>query len=217
MLRALAVMLVAAVAATAPAAERAPGEPLEEPLAGERPRMRQLTPRGPLDPPPSRRELVDARRELRERFREPLSHVETATGALRAAVLLVAAAGDEREPALKWLMFDEARRLGVAAGDAQIVARAVLLASSAYDFDALETEMRSLAEIPLRGVDPVRAAELARVAENLATRAETDGRASLAVSAQSLAVRGWQRSGNAAMARQAAARLEGLHAAERQR
>ena len=205
----LAVMFVAAVAATAPADERAD--------VVDRPRMRQLSSAGLLDSPPSRRDMVDARRELRARFREPLSHVETAAGALQAAGILIAASADEEERSLKWLMLDEARRLGVAAGDADVVARAVLLASAVYEFDALETELRSLGEIPLRGIDRGRASRLALVAETLATRAETDGRLGLAATAQSLAVRGWQRAGNSDQARQAVLRLDDLDAAGQRR
>jgi hypothetical protein len=92
------------------------------------------------------------------------------------------------------------------------VSRAINLASAVYEFDAIDTELRSLAEIPLRGIDAGRASRLARVAENLAIRAETDGRTALAVSAQTLAIRGWQRVGDTPNARRASVRLKELEA-----
>jgi hypothetical protein len=193
-------IFLAAVAATLPAAE---------PDDAGRPTMRSL---GGSDGPPSRRELVDARRELKTRFREPLAHTETAAGAMRAAETLFTASVDEQDRVLKWLMLDEARRLALAAGDAEAVNRAITLASAVYEFDALETELRSLADIPLRGIDPGRAIRLAQVAETLSMRAETDGRTALAVSAQSLAIRAWQRVGDMPNARRATGRLDELEA-----
>lgn len=191
-------ILLAGVAAAAPAAE---------PEGIGRPTMRSF---GGSDGPPSRRQLVDARRELKMRFSEPLAHTETASGALRAAETLFAASVDEQDRVLKWLMLDEARRLALAAGDAEAVNRAITAASAVYEFDALETELRSLADIPLRGIDPGRAIRLAQVAEALSVRAETDGRAALAVNAQSLAIRAWQRVGDLPNARRATTKLEHL-------
>jgi hypothetical protein len=194
-------ILLATVAASAPAVE---------PDAPERPTMRSLG--DGAGGPPSRRELVDARRELKSRFREPLSHTETAAGAMLAAEVLFTASVEEEDRVLKWLMLDEARQLALAAGDAEAVSRAINLASAVYEFDAIDTELRSLAEIPLRGIDAGRASRLARVAENLAIRAETDGRTALAVSAQTLAIRGWQRVGDTPNARRASVRLKELEA-----
>jgi hypothetical protein len=149
---------------------------------------------------------------LKSRFREPLSHTETAAGAMLAAEVLFTASVEEEDRVLKWLMLDEARQLALAAGDAEAVSRAINLASAVYEFDAIDTELRSLAEIPLRGIDAGRASRLARVAENLAIRAETDGRTALAVSAQTLAIRGWQRVGDTPNARRASVRLKELEA-----
>ena len=199
-------ILLAAVAASAPAVE---------PDAPGRPTMRSLG--DGTDGPPSRRELVDARRELKTRFREPLSHTETAAGAMLAAEVLFTASVEEEDRVLKWLMLDEARQLGLAAGDAEAVSRAINLAAAVYEFGALDTELRSLAEIPLRGIDAGRASRLARVAENLAIRAETDGRTALAVSAQTLAIRGWQRVGDTPNARRASVRLKEIEALRQSR
>jgi hypothetical protein len=129
-----------------------------------------------------------------------------------AAEVLFTASVEEEDRVLKWLMLDEARQLALAAGDAEAVSRAINLASAVYEFDAIDTELRSLAEIPLRGIDAGRASRLARVAENLAIRAETDGRTALAVSAQTLAIRGWQRVGDTPNARRASVRLKELEA-----
>jgi hypothetical protein len=173
--------------------------------AEERPTMRQLAASATLAPPPSQRDLVDARAALKARFKEPLSHTETAAGARSAATTLLDAAHEETEPALKWLLLAEARRLGAAAGSAEIVSRAITLTSAVFDVDELATELESLGEIPLRALDPARAGRLAEAAERLAARADTDGRADLASAAKLLAYKAWQRAGNPAAARRAAA------------
>ena len=173
-------------------------------LAEERPSMRQLPEGGALEKPPSRRELVDARSQIKARFREPLSHTETAAGAMLASDMLFQASLDENDRALKWLLLEESRELGAAAGNADAVTRAITVASALYEFDALDTELKSLSAIPLRALDPVRATRLAEAAETLALKARTDGRVELAQSATLLAIRAWQRTGNTEAARRAA-------------
>ena len=180
--------------------------------AGERPAMREL-PATALDSPPSQRELVDARAELQRRFQGPLSRTNTAGGANQAAELLLDAAIAEPDRSLKWAMLAEARRLAVAAGNALVVDQAIVLASASYQFDEIAAELKALAEIPLRALDPPRATSLAAVAERLATRAETDRRLADAVAAQALAIRAWQRAGNKQAAQRAAARHDALEAA----
>jgi len=174
--------------------------------------MRELPPAAVLESPPSQRDLVDARAELQRRFREPLFRANTAAGANRAAEVLLDAAIAEPDRALKWAMLTEARRLAASAGNALVIDQAIVLASANYEFDEIGAELRALGEIPLRGLDPVRAVRLAEVAERLATRAETDRRLDDAVAAQSLAIRAWQRAGNKAAAVQAAARHDALEA-----
>lgn len=178
-----------------------------EQVTAARPTMRQLPAAAAGTLPPTARQLVDARETFAERFREPLSRTRTVAGAHAAAALLLDAAAVEDDRALKWLMLAEARRLAAAAGDAATVDRAAVLAGASYEFDALAEECRALEEIPLRGLDPPRAAGLAGVAEGLATRAEADGRRDVAIDAQSLAIRAWERCGDIAAARRAAARL----------
>lgn len=172
--------------------------------AEDRPTMRQLPASASLPKPPSQRDLVDARATLKARFKAALSHTDTAAGARAAADTLLAAAHDEPQTALKWLVLDEARRLGAAAGSAEIVSRAVTLTSAVFDVDELALEFESLAEIPLRPLDPARATRLAEAAERIATRAQTDGRADLAADARHLAYKAWQRAGNTAAARRVA-------------
>jgi hypothetical protein len=169
--------------------------------AEDRPTMRQLAASSTLAAPPSQRDLVDARAALKARFKEPLSHTETAAGARHAATTLLDAAHEETEPALKWLLLAEARRLGAAAGSAEIVNRAITLTSAVFDVDELATELESLGEIPLRALDPARAGRLAEAAERIAARADTDGRPDLASDARLLAYKAWQRAGNPAAAR----------------
>lgn len=169
--------------------------------AEDRPTMRQLTASTALPRPPSQRDLVDARAALKSRFQEPLSHTETAAGARLAADTLLSAAHDESDPAVKWTLLDEARRLGVAAGSAELVTRAATLASAGFDIDELAIELESLGEIPLRALDPARATRLAEAAERIAMRAETDGRDECARAAQLLAYKAWQRAGNSAAAK----------------
>jgi len=118
--------------------------------------------------PPSSRALVDARAELQRRYRESLFRADTAAGAERAAELFLEAGAAESDRALKWLLLDEARRLGTASGNAAAIHRAVALASATYDFDELDVEYRALAEIPLRGLSPERAAGVADEAEAVA-------------------------------------------------
>jgi hypothetical protein len=172
--------------------------------AEDRPTMRQLAASSTLAAPPARRDLVDARLALEARFKEPLSHTETAAGARAAATTLLDAAHEETEPALKWLLLTEARRLGAAAGAAEIVSRAITLTSAVFDVDELAMELESLGHIPLRALDPGRAGRLAEAAERIAARADTDGRADLAGAARMLASKAWQRAGKAAAARRVA-------------
>lgn len=184
-------LLIVALLATAASAE-------------DRPAMRQLAASGPLPAPPSQRDLVDARAVLKARFREPLAHTETAAGARSAADALLAAAQSETDDSLKWLLLDEARRLGASAGSAELVSRAVTLASAVFDVDEQTLELESLREIPLRALDPARATRLAEAAERIATRAATDGRTDLATAARLLAFKAWQRAGNTAAAKRIA-------------
>jgi hypothetical protein len=172
-----------------------PGIADEPAVPPPRPVMKQLPAAAARETPPSARQLVDARSEVRRRFREPLSHAETAAGASLAAEALIAAATDEQDRSLKWALLEEARRLGVAAGNAGVVASATTLASAVYEFDAIDVELRALRDIPLRGLSPPRAAAVAEAAERLATRAEADDRREDAVAAQLLAIRAWQRAG----------------------
>jgi hypothetical protein len=172
--------------------------------AEDRPTMRQLPASAALPRPPSKRDLVDARAALETRFKAALSHTATAAGTRAAADTLLAAAHEEPEAAIKWLMLDEARRLGAASGSAEIVSRAVTLMSAVFGVDELALELESLAEIPLRPLDSARASRLAEAAERIATRAQTDGRAELAADARQLAFKAWQRAGNTAAARRVA-------------
>jgi len=172
--------------------------------------MEQLAgPRG-LGSPPSSRDLAAARTEMQRRYREVLSHTGTAAGARLAAETLLNESFEEPNRPLKWLMLEEARRLGEAAGQATIVSRSISLAAATWDFDAIQVELRCLKQIPLRGLDPQRAAGLASAADAVATRAEADGRTHEAVAATLLAYRAWQRAGNMVAAQQAAARHDAL-------
>lgn len=186
------------------------GETREMEPDNGRPTMRQMPPGATLPPPPSSRELVAARSEIRQRFREELSHADTAAGAKLAAETLLTAAAAEAAPPLKWAMLEEARRLGEAAGQADIVSRSIALASAAYEFDAIDLELRSLKQIPLRGIDARRAAGVAAAADGIATRADADRRPDKAAAAAALASRAWQRAGNKAAAAQSAARHDAL-------
>ncbi|MCX7403830.1 MAG: hypothetical protein NTY87_12205 [Planctomycetia bacterium] len=181
-----------------------------EPSLPDRPTMRQFDNGNAATKPPSQRQLVDARKELKARFREPLSHTETSVGAMQAVETLLIAAVTEPDRQLKWLMLAEARRLATAAGNAAAITRSIKLADALYEFDALELELRSLTEIPLRSLDHGRAAAVASVAETLATRAEADARLTVAISAQTLAVRAWQRARDKGAAQRAAARHDAL-------
>lgn len=181
-----------------------------EPAAAPRPAMRQLTASGSLAKPPSNRDLVDARATLKARFREPLSHTETAAGALSAADTFLQAAIIETDSPLRWLLLDEARRLGAAAGDAEMIKRAVAMQSATFDFDEIASELESLGQVPLRALDPQRARQMAIVAETLAARAAADDRRAEAADAQMLAVRSWQRAGDLNAARTAAAKHDAL-------
>lgn len=194
------------------AAGEAVGQPIDTTEA--RPMMQQLGQAGGLDKQPSSLELARSRSEFQRRFRDPLSHSNTAAGARLAADTLLTAATTENDLALKWLMLEEARRLGEATGQAGLVHRAITLASAIYEVDAIEMELRCLKQIPLRGLDSQRAASLASAAENIATRAEADQRLDKAVAATLLAYRAWQRAGNKEAARQAAARHDSLNLAK---
>lgn len=192
------------------AADDTAGQPAAAETAHVRPRMQQLGTGGGLDRPPSSRDLALSRAELQRRFRDALSHANTAAGARLASETLLAAAMTENDRSLKWLMLDEARRLGEASGQAALVNSAITMAAAIYDIDAIDMELRCLKQIPLRGLDAQRAAALASAAENIATRAEADQRLDKAVSATLLAYRAWQRAGNKEAAHQAAVRHDAL-------
>lgn len=172
----------------------------------ERPAMRQLGAAAAATALPTAQDIAVARPEFRRRFREPLSHAASAAGARQAAETLLAAAGTEQDRAICWLLLDESRRLGEASGQASLVARAIAAASVAYDFDAIDAELRSLKQIPLRGLDAPRAAGLAMAAERIAVRAAADARPEKTVAAEMLAYRAWQRAGDLAAAARAAVR-----------
>jgi hypothetical protein len=168
--------------------------------------MRQLPAAASLEAPPSARILVDARAEFDRRYPGLLARGRTTAGATLVAEALIEAAITEEDRGLKWFMLAEAQRMAAASGNAASLDRAIVLASATYEFDAVETEYRALKEIPLRILSPPRAAALAEVAEKVASRAEGDGRRDLAMSAQSLAIRGWQRAGLMEPAKRAAIR-----------
>jgi hypothetical protein len=176
----------------------------------ERPRMQSLAPSSRGGAVPSQRALVDARATFRQRYGNPASRARTSTATLLVAEALLAEATDESDPAVKWVILDESRKLAISAGSPQIIGRAVRIASSEFDFDALNVEYRSLLEIPLRALDPGRASELAMAAEGIATRAEIDRSFDQALLAQGLSIRAWQRAGNIDGARTATKRLEAL-------
>jgi len=179
-------------------------------IPAARPRMRQLAPAAAAGEPPGPHELVDARAELRRRFRDEFATISTPAGANAAVAVLLDAATTEPDRRLKWLMLDEARELAADAGNAAAVSRTIKLASASYDFDAVAEEHRTLNEIPLRLLDPARAAALADAAGRLAARAEADGRRQVATSAQLLSMRSWERAGNISAARAAAAKVREL-------
>jgi hypothetical protein len=159
---------------------------------------------------PSQRALVDARSEFRERYGNPAARVRTTSATLLLAEALIAEAAGETDPAVKWVILEEARKLAISAGSPLAIARSVRLASAEFEFDSLAVEYRSLLEIPLRALDPGRASDLANAAAGVATRAETDSRYDVAILAQGLTIRAWQRVGNIAAARAASQRLESL-------
>lgn len=191
-------LLLALVAATALADDAAPIS---------RPVMKQL-PQGGLPAPPSDRELVDARRELKARFRGLLARSDSAAGATLACDVLYSSAITEPDAALKWLMLAESRRLAIDTGRADCISRAITLASASYRFDTLALELDSLGEIPLRALDLQKSTLLAQAAERLATLAEADGQEDTAQSAWRLAFRSWQRCGNLEAARRAEGKIK---------
>jgi len=181
----------------------------DEPVV-RRPSMRQLGPSGNPVRPPSRREIADGRAVVRRRFYEEFSHTETAVGARVAAETLLAAATTEADRTVRWVLLDEARRLGEASGQAGIISRSFTTAAGFYDFDDVAGELRSLEQIPVRALDGGRAAALAKAAEHLAARAANEDRFPQAVAAETIASRAWQRAGNATAAREAATRAAAI-------
>ena len=208
------ILPLAAFAAAWTAAAAEPQSAADVATPAERPTMRQLDAARAASAVPTPQEITTSRPELRRRFRGPLSRAGSFAGAGHAAELLLSAAASEPDRTLRWLMIDEARRLGEAAGQAVIVARAIAAASAAYDFDAVEAELRSLKQIPLRGLDATRAAGVAVAAERVAVRAAADDRPDKTIAAEMLASRAWQRAGDVAAARRAAERHDAAVAAE---
>jgi hypothetical protein len=182
--------------------------------APARPTMQQLPAEAAVEGPPTARELVDARAEFERRYPGILARGRTTAGAAVIANSLIEAAASEEDRDVKWFMLAEARRLAVASGNAPALDRAIVLASATYEFDAVDEELRSLKEIPVRLLAPQRAAAFAEVAEEVAGRAESEQRRDLAIQSLNLAVRGWQRAGAIDAARKAAARHDALIAGE---
>ena len=177
--------------------------------AEPRPTMRQIA--GPqAGRTPAARDITAARPVVKRRFHEAFSHTETSRGAQAAAETLLAAATTEPDATLRWVLLDEARRLGEACGQARIVSRSFAMATGFYDVDDVGGELRSLRRFPMRVLDPLRAAALARSAEQLASRATESRRLREAVEAEDLAMRAWQRAGNIDAARAAAARVNDI-------
>lgn len=181
----------------------------------QRPRMQSLPPANRGGSVPSQRSLVDARSTFRKRYGDPTSRVRTSTAALMLAEALLKEAAGENDAAVKWVIIEEARELAISAGSPRVVGQSVRVATAEFDFDALSVEYRALAEIPLRALDPGRASELATAAGAVATRAEVDRRFDVAVSAQGLAIRAWQRAGDIQAARLASQRRDALESAGR--
>jgi len=165
--------------------------------------------------PPTARQLVDARAEFKRRYREVLFRAKSATGADLAADFFIEEASRQPDRSLKWLLLDEARRMGVASGNAAMISRSITLATASFDFDALALEHRSLDEIPLRGISPQRAAGVADASEAIATIAELEGRFELSLASQDLAIKAWQRAGATEQCRLAMERHAEIAAAAR--
>jgi hypothetical protein len=203
MLRVTCIVLVLAVSAAA-----------SEPPAADAPSgrlgVRQFPDAAVTDGPPSARELIDARADFEARYPGVLARGRTTAGAAVLADALIDEAAAEADRSVKWLMLAEARRMAVASGNAAAVDRAIVQASATFAFDAVDEELRSLKEIPVRLLAPERAVAFAEVAERVAGRAEGDGRMNEAAIALGLAVRGWQRAGHVPAARKAAARYQAL-------
>lgn len=181
----------------------------------DRPGARSLGDRTTLDDSPSAATLAKARAEYRRRHGGSREGVGTSAAAQRKAEDLMNEAAAERSPAMRWVLLDEARKMGIASGSAFLVDRAVRLLGSEFDVDELDLEYRSLREIPIRALRGERIADLARSAEKLATGAEADGRTGLAIDSLALAVRAWQALGAGRAARSAAERHDHLVAKAR--
>ena len=82
----------------------------------ERPRMQSLAPSSRGGVVPSQRVLVDARATFRQRYGNPATRARTSTATLLVAEALLAEATDESDPAVKWVILDEARKLAISAG-----------------------------------------------------------------------------------------------------
>lgn len=174
-----------------------------------RPTMRTLAPSA-VARPPADHELVDARAAFQRRFGEMLAGISTSAAANAAAAQLLDAAATEDDRRIKWLMLSESRELAAAAGNAAGVEKSLVAASAEFTFDFLGEEYKTLVGIPLRPLDAARAAALATVAARLADRAEADGRRDVAINAQTLAMRGWERAGAIDAARKAQAEVRRL-------
>lgn len=178
--------------------------------------MRSVESPTTLDAIPSTAALSRARVEYRRRHGGAGDRAGSSAAASRKAEELMNEAAAERSRAMRWVLLDEARKTGIASGRAVIVSRAVRLLAAEFDVDGPGLEYRSLREMPLLPLRGQRAAEVARSAEALATRADLDGRPNLAIDSLALAVRAWQAAGADAAARSAAERHDRLLAEARE-
>lgn len=196
--------------ATSAAAFADDGDQSDAPGEDGRPRMRSLERRSASYPIPSAADLSKARAEYRRRQGGARERAGTSGAAVRKAENLMNEAASERSAAMRWVLLDEARKTGIAAGSATVVGRASRLLGAEFDIDDLALEYRSLREIPLRAVRGQRAAAIASSAESIATRAELRDSPLLAIDSLALAVRAWQVAGAAGAARASAERHDRL-------
>lgn len=162
----------------------------------KRPAALLLDPPAGYGPPPDDADLEPIRAIFRDECRDLLRVARSHLGARMVAGVLEEAAAVEKDAVLRWVLLEETLRLSVASGEPKRIASAVALATEHYRFDALQTELDALSDIPQRVLRPERIREIATAAERLAAAATAADRPHERRAAWKLAADSWRRTGD---------------------
>jgi hypothetical protein len=144
----------------------------EEPMALALPSSAPTAAADGRTPPPADAEATAARDEVRQLYNDDYTAAKTPPEkALLADKLLTAGIDTTDNPARRYALLTEARDLGVEAGDASVVVRAIDALADLYSVDSFAMKAELLAAAAKATIGPEANAALARTALDLADEA----------------------------------------------